>query len=198
MTTLVELLATSRAFACRAAIVETLKAAFPEVEVKPLPGMLDIADFDRADLFAPPAFGVAVTRIRPAEARMSGLRDVPVQIAVYVVVEDRLVGDRMAWKDELGLALCDGLLAMVETPAARWSLTEIGMPEDAEARAIVNYVTENRATAYFAVTWWQMLYAQGVPFMDMDGPVPADMTGRVVLPGDPDWRPPTPGAGGGL
>lgn len=103
----------------------------------------------------------------------------------------------MTWKDELGLALCDGLLALVETPAARWGLTEIGMPEDAEARAIVNYVTETRATAYFAVTWWQMLYAQGVPFMDMDGPVPAGLTGRAVLPGDPGWHPSAPGAGGG-
>ncbi|GJD93359.1 hypothetical protein [Methylobacterium iners] len=195
MTTLADLLTTSRAFEYRTAVVDALKAAFSEIEVKALPARLDIADLDRKDMFSPPSFGVAIARIRPAEDRMSGLRDVPVEIVVYVVVEDRLVGDppRLAYRDELGLALCDAVLALVETPAARWGLPEIGMPEDAEARPILNVMTEDRGTAYFAVTWWQILYAQGQPFMDMESPVPLDAMGRAILPGDPDWVPPAAG-----
>ncbi len=191
MTSLAELLGASRVFAFRTAVVNTLTAAFPEVEVKALPARLQIEDLDKEEMFSPPAMAVAVTRIRPAEARMSGLRDVPVEVVVYLIVEDRPVGDRLAYRDEIGLALCDGLLALLELPeAARWGLADIGMPEDAEAKPVLSVMTETRGTAYFVAGWWQKLYGQGQPFMDMDSPVPADATGRVLLPGDPGWTPP--------
>ncbi|MCF4125042.1 hypothetical protein [Methylobacterium sp. SyP6R] len=188
-----ELLAASRAFACRDAIVATLARLLPAVEVKSLPGRISIDDLDNKDMFRPPSIGVAAVRIRPADGRMSGLRDVPVEIVAYVVTEDGPYGEggRLVYRDELGLALCDGLLALTELPeVARWGLTDIGMPEGAEARSLISVSTEERATAYHSVTWWQMLYGQGVPFMDMDSPVPAGATARAILPGDPDWTPP--------
>lgn len=193
MTTLADLLATSRAFTLREAVVATLQAAFPQVEVKSLPGRISIDDLDSKDLFQPPSIGVAAVRIRPAEGRMSGTRDVPVEIVAYVVTEDGPYGDadRLVYRDELGLALCDGLLAISErTDLARWGLADIGMPEDAEARSLISVSTEERATAYFSVSWWQMLYGQGVPFTDMESPVPAGASARAILPGDPDWVPP--------
>ena len=193
MTTLAALLGASRAFAYRTAVLKGLATAFPDIAVKALPALIDIADLDKADLFAAPAFGVAVSRIRPAEGRMSGQRDVPVEVVVYVVVEDRQVAGKLVYRDELGLALCDGVLGLLETPAARWGLDEIGMPEDAAARPVLSVMTENRGTAYFAVTWWQVLYGQGQPFMDMDSLVPADAKVTAILPGDPDWVPPAIG-----
>lgn len=189
MTTLAQLLGSSRAFEFRTAVVAHLTSAFPQVAVKALPGRLDISDLDRKDLFAPPAFGVAVSRVRPAEGRMSGQRDVPIEVVVYIVVEDQLVDGRLVFRDELGLALCDGLLGFLETPEGRWGLDDIGMPEDAEARAVITVGTEKEGTAYFAATWWQMLFSQGQPFMDMDSQVgPGEP--YVLLPGDPGWTPP--------
>lgn len=198
MTTLSELLTASRAFAFREGVVKTLAAAFPEIEVKALPARLQIEDLDKADMFSPPAMRVAVTRIRPAEHRMSGERDVPVEVVVYVIVEDRLVAERLAFRDEIGLALCDGVLALLETPAARWGLTDIGMPEEAEAKPVLSVMTENRGTAYFVAGWWQKLYAQGQPFMDMQTPVPGGIPNRTLLPGDPGWTPEPSRTGGDL
>ncbi len=191
--TLAELLAVSRAFGTREAIVTTLARLLPAVEVKSLPGRISIDDLDDKDMFRPPSIGVAVVRIRPAEGRMSGLRDVPVEVVTYVVTEDGPYGEagRLAYRDELGLALCDGLLALTELPeVARWGLADIGMPEGAEARSLISVSSEERSVAYASVTWWQMLYGQGVPFMDMESPVPAGASARAILPGDPDWVPP--------
>lgn len=190
MTALSDLLATSRAFAFREGVLKTLAAAFPEVEVKALPGRLQVEDLDKADMFSPPAMRVTVARIRPAEHRMSGERDVPVEVMVWIIVEDRVVANRLAYRDEIGLALCDGVLALLETPAGRWGLDDIGMPEDAEAKPVLSVMTESRGTAYFVAGWWQKLYGQGQPFMDMDSVVPADATARAILPGDPGWVPP--------
>ncbi len=193
MTTLPQLLSASRAFALRQAVVETIRTAFPEVEVKSLPGRISVDDLDNKDLFRPPSIGIAVVRIRPAEGRMSGERDVPVEVVAYVVTEDGPWGEgnRLVYRDELGLALCDGVLALLErVELARWGLSDIGMPEDAAAVALVSVTSEQRSTAYFSVSWWQMLYGQGSPFIDMDGPVPAGATARAILPGDPEWTPP--------
>lgn len=193
MTTLPELLSASRAFALREAVVETVGNAFPAVEVKSLPGRISIDDLDDKELFRPPSIGIAAVRIRPAEGRLSGQRDVPVEVVAYVVTEDGPWGEnnRLVYRDELGLALCDGVLALLEqVELARWGLTDIGMPEDAAAVALVSVSTEQRNTAYFSVSWWQMLYGQGNPFLDMEGPVPAGGAVRTILPGDPDWTPP--------
>lgn len=189
MTTLLELLAASRLFAFRTAVVDTLATVFPECEVKAHPGKLDIGDVDAKDIFRAPALAVAITRQPAADGRMSGTRDTPVDVTVYVVVEDLALGDppRLVTRDELGLALCDGMLAFLAMPAARWGLADIDFPSEAVAQPVFTALSFERGTAYYAVTWRQTLYGLGEPIWDMDSPTPPAFAPKTILPGDPDY-----------
>lgn len=187
------LLDASRLFALRSAIIVALGARFSGVEVKSHPGRLDGDDVaGERSFFITPSLNVAVVRILAADGRLSGLRDVPVEIAVYVVTADQVVGDRgMVTRDELGLALCDGVLALVEDPAfSRWGLADIAPPELASAGPVFTALSNEKGTAFYAVTWRQTLYALGHPFRPMEGPPPTGFAPYAVLPGDP---PPPPG-----
>ncbi|MBX3506841.1 MAG: hypothetical protein KF895_15280 [Parvibaculum sp.] len=198
---LAQRLATSRVHALKMAIVATLQGLYPECEVKAHPGRLDIADIVEKDMFRAPALAVAVTRLRPPERRLSGTRDLTVELAVYVVVEDGpIIGangePQLVYRDEIGAALCDGLLqdldfnpqfaaedARIDT---RWGLEDISVPEQPEAKPLFTAVSFERGTAYYVVTWNQTLIGLDDPFMDMESPVPDDFEVTVVLPGDPD------------
>jgi hypothetical protein len=190
---LLELIAASRTFALREAIVATLKPLFPECDVRGHMGKLDMADVIAGDSFRAPALSVAITRLRGAEHRMSGLRDVPIECTVYAVTEDQPLGSppKVYTRDEIGFALCDGVLSVVENPQlARWGLQEIGFPEDASAQPLFTAKTFERGTAYYGVTWRQTLYGLGDAFWDMESLVPAPLPEPapvVVLPGDPGF-----------
>lgn len=192
--TLVELLDASRVFALRTAIVDTLAPLFPGCEVKSHPGRLDADDVVGDTVaFATPSLMVGVIRVERAEGRMSGYRDVPVEVAVYVVTTDLAVPPRgLVQRDELALALCDGVLVVVENhDTARWGLADIAPPENAAAAPLFTSLARERGTVFYAVTWRQMLYTLGIPILDLDSTV-EDAAVTVRLPGDPGWTPPTP------
>lgn len=189
MTTLLQLVAAARPLAMRTAIVTALAAEYPECQVKTHPGKLDIADVDAEDLFRPPALAVAVVAQRPSDERMSGTRDETVDVAIYVVVEDKGFGtpSRLTTRDELGLALCSGLVSFVSQPAVgRWGLADIGYPEEVAARPLLSILSQKRGTAYYVVTWRQTLYAAGTPLWG-DGPAP-DPAFDILCPGDPGFE----------
>lgn len=195
---LADLLAASRVFALREAVVATLKAALPvpPCEVKAHPGRLDMKDVEEGTMFSPPAVHIGVTRIDPAEGRMSGYRDVPVEVSAYVVTADTVIGDRAVHRDELALALQDAVLSLVEDPGvARWGLADIDLPENATAYPLFTAQSFDRGTAYYAVTWRQTLYSLGRPILDFEAPVPPDAAGTVVFPAEPisPLTPPNPG-----
>lgn len=190
---LAALLEASRLFELRTAIVGACAARFAGVEVKSHPGRLDGDDIaGERNPFVTPSLNVAVVRVQGAEGRLSGHRDVPVEIAIYVVTADQAVGEHgLVTRDELGLALCDGVLALVEDPdVARWGLTDIAPPELASAGPVFTALSNEKGTAFYAVTWRQTLYTLGHPFRPMEGAPPAGFSPYVYLPGDP---PPPPG-----
>jgi hypothetical protein len=98
----------------------------------------------------------------------------------------------------LGLALCDGIVAVLEDPAiSRWGLADIEPAEDVDARPLFTAESAGKALSYYVVGWKQTLYSVGTPFMDMDSAAVDNV--RVLLPGDPSWVPPSPpGVGGPL
>ena len=120
---------------------------------------------------------------------MSGHRDVPVEIAVYVVTADQAIGERgLVTRDEIGIALCDAVLALVENPTiAHWGLPDIAPPEKAAATPLFTAKSLDKGSAFYGVSWTQTLYTLGHPFADFDLAVPAGAAGSVLLPGDPGW-----------
>lgn len=181
--TLTQILDASRIYALRSAIIATLAANMP-CTVEAHPGRLDMDDvLGETRLFATPSLNVAVTRIEPAEGRSSGLRDVPVQVAVYIVTADQALGDRgLVKRDELALALSDALLVLIENDdITRWGLqpgadgsgADIGPPEGVEAMPLFTSKAQERGAAYYAVTWRQVLYSIGTQIWDFETPVPA-------------------------
>jgi hypothetical protein len=79
--TLSQLLAASRVFDLREAAVATLKPLFPDCEVRAHLGRLDMADVETGETYSAPSMHIGVTRQPSPEHRMSGLRDVRVELA---------------------------------------------------------------------------------------------------------------------
>jgi hypothetical protein len=156
------LLAASRVFALREAVVATLQPLFPDVTVKPHLARLDMADVETGESFSVPSLNIGVIRLHPAEQRLNGTRDVPVELAGYIVTGDQVVDGRGAMRDEVALALCDGFLSVLEdAEVARWGLDDIGSVIDAEARPLFTARSNDKGLAYFVVTWKQTIYTLG-------------------------------------
>lgn len=162
-----DLLASSRLFECREAIRSTLAGLFPDIEVATHPGKIDIADIVATDSFTAPSIHVAIAEVRPPDYRNSGFREIRLKVAAYVVVEDRAIGNppKLCTRDELGLAICDGVIAVAENPhLSRWGLNDIAYPEDVEMRPLLTVKSFTKGTAYYAVTFRQLLTGCGDPF----------------------------------
>lgn len=188
--TLADLLAASRIFALRTAVVARLKTALPFCEVKAHPGRLDVGDVEDGTMFSPPGLYAGVTRLNRGEGRMSGHRDVPVEIAVYVVAGDTTVAGQLVTRDEVALALSDAVLAIVEAaPGESWGLTDISPPENADAQALFTAKSHPKAILFYAVTWRQVLMTLGDGLWDFES-TPDGLDPTVLLPGDPGWTPP--------
>lgn len=167
--TLSEILAISRLYEFRNAVAATLAVELPDVAVTTHPGKIDIADIVAGDAFGAPSIHVAISETRTPGHRVSALRDVPVKVTAYVVVEDMVIDERLVTRDELGLAICDALSAIAEDPhKARWGLTDIAPPEEIEMRPVLTVKSFERGTAFYAVTFRQVLTSGGNPFWAPD------------------------------
>ncbi len=161
---LVDILAASRLFALRGAIVAAFKALLPEIEIKGHPGKIDLSDVIEQDVFVTPSIVVALTRMKP-DPRMSDAPDIVAQMTAYVVVEPMLIDGKRVEPDEIGPALCDALAVFLArgTPDTQWGLPEIGLPEDVEAQPVFTAKSFAKGVCFYAVTWKQTLYAFGDP-----------------------------------
>jgi len=186
---LLELLGSSRLFDFREAVRSTLDTLFPEIEVAAHPGKIDIADIVQGDSFHAPSIHVAIAEVRPPEYRVSGLREVSVKVAAYVVVEDQAIGDppKRYTRDEIGLAVCDAIIAVAENPhLSRWGLDDIAYPEQVEMRPLLTAKVFDKGTAYYVVTFRQQLTGCGDPFWE-----PLEMPPPILWPSSP-FDPPEP------
>lgn len=162
---IVELVRSCRITTLRDAIVSSFANALPEVEVKGHPGKLDFADVVAKDMFRCPGLAVTTARAHPAD-RLSGANDLDVDVTIYVIAEDMMLGSpgRLAKRDEVAWALVSAVMDMAADPAiSRWALADIGYPEHIEGKPLFTAITYERGTVYFAVTWRQRLYAATSP-----------------------------------
>jgi hypothetical protein len=191
--TLDDVLASSRAHELQTAIVATLKARFPWCTVTAHPGRLDINDIAAADAFKAPGLAVAIISHKRPDRSTSGLRQVALDVAVYIVVEDRAVGARRIDRAQLGQALCDALLdVLADDGLARFGLPQIEYPDGAEGKPLFTAVTRTGA-AYYAVSWSQTVWVAGPATWDFESPPPPGIEdSRVILPGDPEPEDPSP------
>ncbi len=189
MTTLIELLEASRVFGLRTAAVAKLKAEYPDVQVKAWPGKLNVQDMVAKTGINPPAVLVAVTGQRPPDDLVSGIYDEPVEFTAYVVAENRSIGTpkKVYAGDEIGLALCGGLVRFLKTDAGRWGIDDVGHPDEVRAQPVLTLAGLEQGTAYFTVTWRQTVYGQGAPR-------PRAAEGEL-MPAPPVFGPGFPGPG---
>jgi len=153
-----ELLANARVKGLRDAIVSRLKSRFVDLEVKSHLGKLDISDVLEKATFNAPSIAVAATRTKP-EGRLSGADDFVVDLTAYVVAEDLLVGGRRVERDEMALAVCEGLLlSLTDDDFTRWNVENVGPPEDVEAKPLFTIKSVAQGVIYYAVTWKQTLF----------------------------------------
>jgi hypothetical protein len=160
--TLNNILKASRLFEYRAGIAATLAAELPGIEVVTHPGKIDISDIVEGDSFHAPSIHIAVAEVRKPDHVVSGLRDVPVKVAFYIVTEDIAIDDKLVTRDELGLALGDLISDIAAEPKlSRWGLEDIAYPEDVVFRPLLTSKTFKRGTAYYVVTFSQKLTGRG-------------------------------------
>lgn len=154
-----QLIANARVIALRDAIVTKLKTRFVDLEVKAHLGKLDMSDVLAKGIFNPPSIAVAATRVKP-EGRLSGADDFAAEITAYVVTEDLMIGGLRVERDEMALAICEGLLiSLSDDDFTRWGVENIGPVDDAEAKPLFTIKSVTQGVVYYAVTWKQTLYA---------------------------------------
>ncbi len=181
------LLANSRVVAVRNAAVASLGALFPDIQVLAHLGKLDMADVLSAGAFTAPSIHVAAARVKN-EDRTSGDQDFAVHFRAYIVAEEKIVGGLRYTRDEIGYALMEGLLAALEDVAIPlWTLSEIGLPEDAEGEPLFTMKSFEKGTAFYIVTWRQTLYASGQMLPNLGGQWSYDEP--APAPPSPTWIP---------
>ncbi|CAA0101296.1 Uncharacterised protein [Starkeya nomas] len=161
--TLAQRLEDARVAQLVAAIVATLKPLFPGVEVRELPGRIDISDIIAGDIFPPPMIGVTFQRVRQP-INVGGSFDLPVELVAYIVTEEMAIGSRAERRETIAHALGFGLFEILADPdltLPRWGLTSISLPEDAEMRPLVTAASFGKGVGYYTLTWRQSLKGLG-------------------------------------
>lgn len=191
--TLAQRLADARVAQLVSAIVASLKPLFPGVEVRELPGRIDISDIIAGDVFPPPMIGVTFSRVRQP-IHVDGSYNLPVELVAYIVTEEMAINGRAERREALAHAIGFGLFEILaDYDAPRWGLTSIRLPEEAEMRPLMTAQSYTKGVAYYALTWRQALLGMGAdPLARMpytrteaveDGVVvdyPADLSGAPV------------------
>lgn len=152
------LVASSKAFALREAIIAALKEYFSDIEVRAHIGKLDIGDVIEKAVFNPPTIAVAATRMT-SDSRLSGADDLIVQLTAYVVTEDLMVSGRRVNRDELAIAICEAILVLLSDPEVPHWVDGVGPPDDIVSQPLFTMANFQKGVVYYAVTWRQTLYA---------------------------------------
>lgn len=154
----VDLIQNARVFRLRESIVSALKTLFEDIEVRPHPGRIDMADVLAKDVFAAPSIAVAITKGTPA-GRLSGADDVMAEMTAYVIAKDSMIGGLMVTREEFALAICESLIvALSDDEFTHW-VENVGVVEDAAFTPVFTMKSFENGTVFYAVTWKQTLYA---------------------------------------
>jgi len=172
--TLSELLASDPVTPLRDAVTARLQTLFKGVAVKSHIGKLDIYDVVKRDLVAAPGIAIGWTAVK-SPRDISGAYCLPVDLAAYIVTEDKPIEGRRVDRDELAHAIGTRLLEILhDADLSSWGLENISPPDGDPGpvfKPIFTATSYEKGTAYYAVTWTQMLAGLGPDFLG--GPTPA-------------------------
>lgn len=164
--TIAQRLAETRLVGLTKAVAATLRPLFPGVDVRTLPGKLDLSDVLENETFVAPMIAITTTSWI-VQRQVSGSYALLVELAAYVITADTVLGASVVSRDAVAYALTGGLLDILEDyDTARWGLPKITSPEAAAARPMFTALTYDKGTAYYAVTWRQQLIALGSPVLE--------------------------------
>ncbi|ACE99240.1 conserved hypothetical protein [Rhodopseudomonas palustris TIE-1] len=144
------------------AVEARLKVLFPDVTVRQHPGRIDVSDIIEKDIFNPPMLAVAAVRWK-FDGDLDGSWNLDVEVAVYVITAETVVGTKAVPRQEVAHALSLGVLQILgDIDGHRWGLQcGISSPEKVEARPLFTSETFAKGAAYYVVTWTQGLYTLG-------------------------------------
>lgn len=166
--TLAQRIAGTRLASLPTAVVAALRPLFPGMTVRTHPGRIDVADVAAGDIFNPPMIAVSVINAS-GPVQVAGQFDLVVECAAYVITEEMAIDSRSTPRDQVALAVCQGLLEILaDMDAPRWGLDSITSPTDMRAQPLFTAISYEKGFCFYAVTWRQTLFAEGHP---MDPPM---------------------------
>jgi len=169
--TLAERIAASRLAPLPAAIAATFRPLFLGVQVKTHPGRIDVADVLAGDVFLPPMIAISVVAADP-EVQTPADYSVHAECCAYVICEDMAIGNLSTGRDQVALAMCQGVAdVLADLDAPRWGLASITSPDTIRIRPLFTQLSYERGIAFYAVTWRQRLFGLGAP---MPPPMPTE------------------------
>lgn len=156
-------IAASRLAPLPAAIAATLRPLFLGVTVKTHPGRIDVEDVLAGDVFLPPMIAISLIAADPV-VEIAGDYSVLAECCAYVISEDIAIGDLAVGRDQVALAMCQGVADVLDDlDMARWGLADITSPADIRIRPLFTQLSFEKGIAFYAVTWRQKLFELGAP-----------------------------------
>ena len=162
--TLDQLLASDPVGEMQTAIVASLKSLLPGVAVVTHPGKVDLSELVAKTVVQSPGIGVGWSRMRAA-GLTDGSFNITVDWVAYIVAEAKSVASRRVEKEAVALAIGTRLLAILgDIGNSNWGMEGVLPPEATpipEAKPLFTVKDASQGTAYYTVTWAQVLVDLG-------------------------------------
>lgn len=160
-----QLIATDPVGEMQAAIVACLKGLLPGVSVVTHPGKVDLSELVAKTVVQSPGIGVGWSRMR-AIGLADGSFNIIVDWVAYIVAEAKQIASKRVEKEAVALAIGARLLAVLgDVDTSNWGLKGVLPPETAspapEAKPLFTVKDASQGTAYYTVTWTQVLADRG-------------------------------------
>jgi len=150
----------------RQAVADAIKTKLPDLrECRPYGGRFDLGELAAVSARAPAVF-VAVLRSSGNAAYGDGRRQIPLNMAAYVVTADSRDADR----DETALNLCEILQGWI--PHNRFGTAQCADPGEVRWANLYSGRARGKGVALMAVTWRQDLVVGEPDDQTEDPPVP--------------------------
>lgn len=146
----------------RQAVVDTIKAAMPELKsCEPQFGRFDIEALDR-EMIKTPAVRMAVLSATPSH-NADGALAAELKCASFIITSG-------ATRNETAWTMAEAISVLL-TPKQMFGILNMGKPEKLNIQPIVSGYAKKRGVAIIAVEWVQRLNAIGEGIFDKDGHV---------------------------
>lgn len=166
---LAELLANDPLEPVQRVIVQTLSALLTDVRVVAHPGRVDLSELLAKSVATAPGIGIGWSRVRRA-MYVDGSFGALVEWVAYIVVEAKLVSGKRVEKEAIGLAIGGQLLRILaDGEKCFWGRPGIMPPErqpEPDLKPLFTVRDAANATAYYTVTWTQIVADVGTSLFD--------------------------------